>query len=552
MPLFRLPTMVPAMLLVAWQLTSGAAQAKTIHVPGDFASIQEAIDAAAPGDEVLVRPGTYAQRLVMAPGITVKSEGDDTPGERGLKRAAATILDGSKVAGAGVAVMMAEGSTLDGFTIQNFGVYDDAAWNHHYETQGNEQSHEHIGQSPAPGIQIPDVTCEVTNNIVHHIGDTGIGLFGSPGSVAVPHVYRNICYRNMGGGIGAMKQSRALIEENTCFENFYAGIGHSHASPTVLNNTCFDNIRAGIGISEGSCPIVRGNACYKNRRAGIGTRTGSTTRPIIEGNKCYANEMAGIGTEEDASPTIRNNECYQNKLAGIGVRHAEATIIGNDCHQNGAAGIGLDNADAFVSENYCHENQTAGIGLADSDEGHARLVKNRVIENKLVAVGINQGWNAELIENELSRSGGLPPIINISAGASATLTGNTIRGGGVAGVRTAGKVRIDRCQFDGTSLRKVGPPNFAIWALPESSVQVMESKFDNWRHAVFATDCQVAIVSNSVKRFHQSAFVIQNAKANAPIMKNQVISSEPDAKVFTQKGDQSHSVIDRDNEISTK
>ena len=57
-------------------------------------------------------------------------------------------------------------------------------------------------------------------------------------------------YRNMGGGIGSMKESTATIEENVCFENYYAGIGHDNASPLVINNTCYENIRAGIGAAS--------------------------------------------------------------------------------------------------------------------------------------------------------------------------------------------------------------------------------------------------------------------------------------------------------------
>lgn len=149
--------------------------------------------------------------------------------------------------------------------------------------------------------------CTIKYNIVHHIGYTGIAILGKKGKRVSPHVLRNISYRNMGGGIGSVKESTAIIEENICFENYYAGIGHNNASPLVLNNTCYENVRAGIGISEHSCPIVRGNTCYKNRRAGIGIRTGEDTQPIVEHNICYENEMAGIGNREEARPIIRHN-----------------------------------------------------------------------------------------------------------------------------------------------------------------------------------------------------------------------------------------------------
>lgn len=546
---FNRSTVSAALLVICVSFSALPAWGKTIHVPGDHASIQAAIDAAEPGDVVLVKPGTYGERLKLKADVTLRSEGDQTAGKLGLQRAEGTLLDGSQLKEHGSAVTMAAGAVLDGFTIRNFGHYDEAQWTKHHKTQGNLQSHEHIGESPAPGIQIPDVTCVVQNNIVHHIGDTGIGLFGSEASTATPHVYQNVCYRNMGGGIGAMRQSRGIIEANICFENFYAGIGHNHASPLVINNTCYENIRAGIGISEGSCPTVRGNQCYKNRRAGIGVRTGETTRPIIEANHCYENLMAGIGSEEDAAPILRQNECYRNQRAGIGIQHAEATIVGNHCYENGAAGIGLDNARAVVIENHCHDNQSAGIGLAESEAGQATLARNKVVDNKQVAIGIHSGWQAELIENEISRTGGMPPLVMIFAGSTATLSGNTLQGGGVAAIRIAGEARIDNNQFVATELRKGGPPSFGIWALPGASVQAYGNTFENWRHAISASGANVAAVHNKVSGFHQTAFVIEDPQSTATVMVNQVTSSDANAKVVLVKGKDASRIVERGNTI---
>ncbi|MCC9605092.1 right-handed parallel beta-helix repeat-containing protein [Blastopirellula sp. JC732] len=523
--------------------------AKTIAVPGDFPAIQAAIDAAETGDTVLVKAGVYRERIKLKAGVTLKSDGNDTRGERGLARAEGTILDGKELEGEGSAVTMAADAVLDGFTIRNFGHYDEAEWQRNYDTQGNLQSHEHIGASPAPGISIPDVTCVVKHNLVHHIGDTGIGAFGSADSMAKPHIYRNVCYRNMGGGIGAMRQTKATIEENDCFENFYAGIGHNHASPMVINNTCYANIRAGIGISEGSSPTVKGNRCYKNRRAGIGVRTEATTKPMIEGNECYDNDMAGIGAEEDAAPTIVKNKCYRNKLAGIGVRHATAEIRENECYENGAAGIGLDNASGKLIANYVHENKTAGLGFANSDKGEALVVKNRVIDNKQVAIGVHSGWNVTMVENEISRAGGMPPLVMIFADSKVMMGGDKLTGGGVAGVRVEGEVRIDRCELNGTQFRKVGPPNFAVWALPGSKVELIGNTFDNWRHALVAQECEISAVENQVKRFHQTAFVLQNMTAKSEVLRNQVFTGDAKAQVVKVNGAEKFPVVEEENEI---
>lgn len=518
-----------------------ASPGATIRVPLDHKKLQDAIDAAASGDTVLAEAGTYNERIQLKEGVTLRSAGDDKRGKLGLKRAEATIIDGGAKDGKEAGVTMAEGATLDGFTVTNVGRYDEAEWNKHHATQGEDQSHEHIGEPGTAGIAAIGVTCTIKNNIVHHIGYSGIAIQGVEGRRCSPHVYRNVCYRNMGGGIGSMKKSTAVIEENVCFENFYAGIGHDDASPLVINNVCYANIRAGIGISEGACPIVRSNKCYKNRRAGIGTRTGSNTRPIIEDNDCYENDMAGIGTREEAAPVIRNNRCYKNKLAGIGSRTgATPTIVGNECYENEKSGIGQrDDAKTVLIGNHCHHNKAAGIGFAPCKAGRSTVLNNRVIDNALVAVGINPGWKVRLSGNMLSRDGGLPPIVMVFAGTEATFTNNVIQGEGVAGIRVAGTVRADNNEFIGTSLRRGGPPNFAVWALPNSDVTMTANKIHGWRHGLHATEANVSATKNTVSNFHNAAFVIQKPNSPANVHGNIAISKNPKDSVILLDGEAS-------------
>ncbi|MDZ4401452.1 alpha/beta fold hydrolase [Prosthecobacter sp.] len=325
--------------LLALIATTGSLHAATIHVPNDHASIPMALSAAQASDVVLVAAGTYRGPVKLKPGVTLKSAGNDDKGTLGLKRAEATTLEGG--------VEMAEKSVLDGFTVSGVGKYDDKLWQHHFDTQGSEQEHEPIGAAGTPGIAVK-VECEVRHNIVHHIGYTGIAI-----TAGSPRITNNVCYRNMGGGIGSMSGSTAIIEQNLCFENFYAGIGCDGASPLIQDNECHTNIRAGIGISEGSSPQVMRNHCHDNIRAGIGLR----------------------------------------------------------------------------------------------DKAKARIENNRLHGNKLVAIGVTSGSEAVIHSNELTREGGVPPMIAVLEDSKAVITGNTIRGGGVAAIVVKGNADISRNHF---------------------------------------------------------------------------------------------------------
>jgi hypothetical protein len=516
---------VPGTLIALTVLMSGGTvlTAATWRVPDDHQTIQAAIDAAAAGDTVLVAAGTYRERIRLKDGVTLKSAGDDSQGKLGLKRAEATVLDGGGSKSEGPGVAMAEGAMLDGFTVTNVGLYDEAEWARHHATQGNQQPHEHIGQLGTAGIGVIGVTCTIKSNIVHHIGYTGIAIQGAEGRRCAPHVLRNVCYRNMGAGIGSMQSSTAIIEGNVCFQNFYAGIGHEGASPLVINNVCYENVRAGIGVSEGAKPVVRGNKCYRNRRAGIGIRTGDETKPVVEENECYENDMAGIGCEERCAPIVRNNRCHENALAGIGCRdHARPLIVGNKCYRNKAAGIGSEhgaqpliaNNECFENEaagigqrggaettmigNHLHHNKAAGIGFDECESGRSQLLNNRVADNEQVAVGIHAGWKVLLAGNELSRPEGLPPIVMVFKGAEAQFSDNLIRGSGVAGIRAEGSIHVMSNKFECGALRHGGPPQFAVWGLPGAEIVFSGNTVRGWRHALFSQKATVTAYENRI------------------------------------------------------
>lgn len=82
----------------------------TITVPGDHDTIQEAVDAAEPGDLVLISPGTYEEAVdVTTDDLTI----------RGLDRAG-VVLDGGFERANGIRVLGANGVAVENLTTQNY------------------------------------------------------------------------------------------------------------------------------------------------------------------------------------------------------------------------------------------------------------------------------------------------------------------------------------------------------------------------------------------------------------------------------------------------
>jgi hypothetical protein len=64
-----------AAALTALLVVGSRAQAKDVVVPRDYPTIQAAVDAAAPGDTVKVRPGTYEEEVVVVKDLRIRGAG---------------------------------------------------------------------------------------------------------------------------------------------------------------------------------------------------------------------------------------------------------------------------------------------------------------------------------------------------------------------------------------------------------------------------------------------------------------------------------------------
>lgn len=476
-------------------------RAKEYRVPRDAASIQAAIDQAGPGDTIVVHPGRYAERLRLKSGMVVRSAGDDTMGHAGLLRAENTVLDGGNQAHLTPGVTMAENSTLDGFTVTGYGVYDEQVWDHHFRTQGNELADE-MGAAESdkavPAILASAVNCTIRNNIVHHNGDVGIGLGGDPERAFRPVAIQNLVYRNMGGGIGVYAHSEALVSGNRCYENLRAGIGCAQSQPLISANECFGNVRAGIGCRRGATPIVRDNRCHHNRRAGIGIRMQGTA-PLVQGNECFENEMAGIGCRDEAEPTLRDNLCRNNKQAGIGSDGAFPTLVSNVCRANQQAGIGIRGRSRVIATN------------------------NQCLENRLVAIGVTQQSHGILINNRLKRSGGMPPLIAVKEDSRATLHSNQLHGGGVAAILVQGSAVIadNQLQADTAKSRQ------AIWVQPDSRVTASGNTIRGYPLVLQATGSEIQFSQNQLHDFQKTAIRIRDSKRPPYVVGNRGSTRQP-------------------------
>jgi len=350
-------------------------------VPDEFFTIDEAMNFAEPGDTVIVKPGTYNERIKIKEGVSLVSfagpDGNDLvdgPGKKKvLRRTLRTIIDGSGITTPGYLIRFPTDTkaamALDGFTVINMPKY--------------------ISGLNLFLVQIRGCSPRVENNIIANnqsfggVLSTGLGLAMGPvlETVARPVIRNNVLYGNHGPGIANGPNSAALISNNEIFGNLFPDaalrrrnapcIGmREYARPIIENNECYNN-GDGIGginlTSHDDTLIIRNNILYDNKHGGIGMRAlgGADTdiKILIENNTISGHAEGGIRLLKLDNVKIVDNHIFDNRKTGVICYHVDNLLMErNEIHGNQAAGIRLlDVYSATLRHNRIYRNVTAGI-----------------------------------------------------------------------------------------------------------------------------------------------------------------------------------------------
>jgi Right handed beta helix region len=250
----------------------------TLRVPDDHETIQAAVDAAEPGDLVLIGPGTYEEA------VTVET---DELTIRGLDRNE-VILDGGFELDNGIRVVGASGVAIENMTARN------------YTSNG-------FFWTGVEGYRGSYLT-------TYRIGDYGVYAFESTKGL-IEHSYASGS-PDAGFYIGGCFPCDAVIDDVVSEWNGLGYSGTNSGGNLLIVNSTFRNNRAGIVPNTGSY-----EPCYPERET------------TVVGNLVYSNNNAetpaidvafdaqgnGILVAGGANNTIERNLVYDHDLTGIGL-----------------------------------------------------------------------------------------------------------------------------------------------------------------------------------------------------------------------------------------
>jgi hypothetical protein len=279
----------------------GAPSGTTIKVPADHPTIQKAVDAAHPGDLILVSPGVYHEA------VNITTDDVDL---RGTDRNS-VILDGEFKLENGVRVLGAKGVAVENMTTRNY--------------TGNG-----FFWTGVEGYRGSYLTSYRTGNYGLYAFDSTKGQFDHSYAAGSP---------DAGVYIGACQPCDALISEVT---SEYNGLGYSGTNSggnLTIVNSIFRYNRAGVVPNSGSYEAcyperkttIIGNIVHDNNQAdtpaidvallamGNGILVAGGRQNDIERNLVYNHERTGIGLvpfpENDANDKVPTEAQMQRTCA---------------------------------------------------------------------------------------------------------------------------------------------------------------------------------------------------------------------------------------------
>ncbi|HUT03322.1 MAG TPA: right-handed parallel beta-helix repeat-containing protein [bacterium] len=358
----RIRALVTTLILLELLLLIPARlSAETLRVPEEFPTISAAMNAASPGDEVLVGPGEYNENVLMSPGVSLVGAGPDN-----------TLVDG----GLKPAIVCAEDCSVGQLRL--------------------------ISGSTVATLYSRDVSVTLWSN---EISGGGYGILCTGGTIVA---VGNELHDNYASGI-KVDGCDAQIDQNLAYFNDLDGILSFQSTIEVTGNFCFGNVHAGINCRDGTVAYIEGNIAQSNHHTGIFfiRSTGS-----VLGNDSSRNAQMGLRAVDSTDVTFSFNSVTENfdhgvqfmnssgqvlgctiqcnRLAGIHLAEgSDVTISGNVLERNFEGGVLVEEgSNAALTNNYYHKNYTNGISVLSS--ATAQIVNETSLEDRFNALHCEQ------------------------------------------------------------------------------------------------------------------------------------------------------------------
>jgi tetratricopeptide (TPR) repeat protein len=300
---------------IAARLEKMASYTRTLRVPGDFATPEEALAVAHDRDRIVLSEQTWKGQLVVNAAIELQGAGSGK-----------TIVTCPATAGCPIMIgPAAKGARISGITFRH-----DA-----FHALGNDR----FSAALVSGGSATFVDCHFSDASGH-----GLVVIDQGAATATRCRFAD----NGWNGASAIGKGSALeVSDSEALNNFGHGIeSWDGAAVNLSNNRCEGNCRNGIHVDNGSAPAT------------------------IVANQLIANREFGLVLDSAGAGKITDNTARANLLGGLVIRKSAAALVvtGNQSTLNQGPGMVLEKglSQASYTSNSATKNTPQQI-LADAD-----------------------------------------------------------------------------------------------------------------------------------------------------------------------------------------
>lgn len=387
--------------------------------PSDFRSVQQAIDAAALGDTIVLKPGVYRETLVLNKSLTLIGDGsrDDIVIESSYGNCLCSTAKDASLKGfsfrsnSETAVVVTDGEIL----IEDCNMQ---ANRHCLFVEGN------TATVRIQGCRIHDSVKGCGIRIVQHGTAT---------------IERCEVYQNAQSGIQVSEQGHARILRSRLFENQLSGvtvetggegdvtIEHCHiygscnssgvlvvamSKVTIEDSRIYRNKRANLLIAESSSATIQ-RCQIRESHDGEGVRVASESIATVLDCEISLNKLAGISV--DAGAQIRVHGCrIWDTREDHGVRVGKqclAEFVDCDICQNKDSGVWIsgesgDEKSRTVIQNCQIRDNREGFGIVVCEWGNATITQCHIVRNTVDGIRVCESSSAIIQSSEITLNRG--------------------------------------------------------------------------------------------------------------------------------------------------
>ena len=303
---------------------------------GDHVTITEAIEAANPGDRILVRPGLYHEGLVIEKPLEIIGDGDS-----------------------GDVVIQAEGKHALLFRTTMGRVVNLTLW----QMGGGDWYGVNIVQGRLE-LEGCDIASQSLACVAIHSG-------------ADPRLRRNRIHDGKAGGVFVYENGQGVLEDNEIFENAFAGVEIKEGgNPTLRRNRIHDGKAGGVFVWDDGQGVLEDNEIFGNAYSGV--EIAEDGNPTLRRNRIHDTNV-GVYVHDNGQGVLEDNEIFGNALSGVWIKAGgNPTVRRNRINNNGYVAVFASmGGGGTIEDNDLRGNAEGAWNISADSEPNLRRARNK-------------------------------------------------------------------------------------------------------------------------------------------------------------------------------